>query len=74
MNDPLTMAFISGAGMAIAVFFPVIALLAFGLGVPRPSVRERRRIVRQIESAINESNLSGSKKKGLLSNRKQKAP
>lgn len=64
MSDPLTMAFISGAAMAIAVFFPVIALIAFGTGLPRPSVRERRRIVRQMEAAMNEMKSLGSKKEG----------
>lgn len=63
MTDPLYWAFVSGACMAVAVLFPVIALIAFGLGLPRPSVRERRRIVRQIESALSES-LALSKKEG----------
>jgi fumarate reductase subunit D len=64
VEEQLYWAFVSGAAMAVAVFFPVIALFVFGLGVPRPSVRERRRIVRQIEAAISESQALCSKKEG----------
>ena len=56
MDTRLYYAFISGMGAAVAIFWPILALLVLGFSRKRPFEAERETIIRKMNEAMGIKN------------------